>query len=147
MVFGSNPVDLFGWEDGDEDMMFAQDATLAGQFVNQWKLRVKAHEATLKEITNSKLRRLLVHNTTFNCTEIHVGNTVLFRKERRWKSSPRLRGPAKVLGIDETGSTESLQGQNFKVARYCVRKHMKDSEETESDGKFFPARGTHGWAH
>ena len=42
MAFGSNPVDPFGWEGGDEDMMFAQDATLAGQFVKQWKLRAKA---------------------------------------------------------------------------------------------------------
>ena len=59
MVFGSNPVDLFGWEDGDEDMMFAQDTTLAAQFVQQWKLRMKAREATLKEIADSKPRRLL----------------------------------------------------------------------------------------
>ena len=31
MVFGSNPVDLFGWEDGDEDMLFAQDTPLADE--------------------------------------------------------------------------------------------------------------------
>ena len=62
MVFGSNPVDLFGWEDVDEDLLFAQDTALAGQFVQQWKLRMRAHEATLKQVANSKLRRLLARN-------------------------------------------------------------------------------------
>ena len=76
MVFGSNPVDLFGWEGGDEDMLFAQDSSLAGQFVNQWKLRMRAQEATLKEIANNKLRRVLPRNKTFNCAEIDVGDTV-----------------------------------------------------------------------
>ena len=33
MVFGSNPVDSFGWDDGDEDLLFARDSSLAGQFV------------------------------------------------------------------------------------------------------------------
>ena len=35
MVFGSNPADLFGWGDSEEDLLFAQDASSAGQFVNQ----------------------------------------------------------------------------------------------------------------
>ena len=34
IVFGPNPADFFGWEDGGEDLLFAQDASLAGQFVN-----------------------------------------------------------------------------------------------------------------
>ena len=34
MVFGSNPTDLFGWEDTDEELTFAQDMSLAGQFVS-----------------------------------------------------------------------------------------------------------------
>ena len=29
MVFGSNPAELFGWADGDEDLTFAQDTSLA----------------------------------------------------------------------------------------------------------------------
>ena len=72
MVFGYNLADLFGWQDGDVDLMFAQDTFLAGQFVQQWKLRMKAQEATLKAIANSKLRRLLAHNKTFNCAAIDV---------------------------------------------------------------------------
>ena len=76
MVFGSNPVDFCGWEDGDEDLLFAQDSSLAGQFVQQWKLRTRAQEATLKEVANSKLRRLLARNKTSNCAEIDVGDMV-----------------------------------------------------------------------
>ena len=65
MVFGSNPVDFFGSEDGDADLLFAQDASLEGQFVQQWKLRKRAQEATRKEVANSKLRRSLARNKTF----------------------------------------------------------------------------------
>ena len=62
MVFGSNPADLFGRDDSEEDLLFAQDTSLAGQFVNQWKPRMRAEEATLKEVANIKLRRLLAYN-------------------------------------------------------------------------------------
>ena len=58
MVFGSNPLDLFGRGDAGGDLMFAQDTSLAGQFVQRWKLRIRAQEATLKDVTDSKLRRL-----------------------------------------------------------------------------------------
>ena len=78
MVFGSNPVDLFGWDDGDEDLLSAQDTSLAGQFVNHWKLRMRAQEATMREVANSKLRRILAHNQTFNSAELDVGDMVLF---------------------------------------------------------------------
>ena len=141
MVFGSNPVDLFGWEGGGEDLMFAQDTSLAGQFVQQWKLRMKAARATLKEIANSELRRLLARTKTFSCAEIDVGDMALFYKARSRKSSPRRTGPAKVLEIDATGETVSFQSQNFKVDRYGVRKRMKDSEVTERDGEFFSTSG------
>ena len=43
-------------------------------------------------------------------------------------------GPAKVLEIDESGVTVSFQSQNFEVARYCVRRRMKDSEVPEVEG-------------
>ena len=98
------------------------------------KLRMRAQEPTLKEIAKSKLRRLLAHNKTFYCAEIDVGDMALFCKAQNRKSSPRWRGPAKVLEIDETGVNVSFQSQNFKVARYCVRQRMKESEATEGDG-------------
>ena len=88
MVFGSNPADCFGWEDGDEDLLFAQDTSLAGQFVQQWKLRMRAQEATLEEVANSKLRRLLARNDTFKCAGIDVGDMVLFYKAQNTKSLP-----------------------------------------------------------
>ena len=55
VVFGPNPGDFSGWEDRDDDLMFARDTSMAGEFVQQWKLRLQAQEATLKEIANSKL--------------------------------------------------------------------------------------------
>ena len=82
--------------------MFAHDTSLAGQFAQQWKLRLRAQEATLQEIANRKLRRLLVQNRTFNCAEIDVDGMAIFYKAQNRKSSPRWRGPAKVLEIDET---------------------------------------------
>ena len=78
MALGPNPADLFGWDDSDEDLSFAQDTSLARQFVNQWKLRMRAQEATLREVANSKLRRILAHNHKFTCTEVAVGDMVLF---------------------------------------------------------------------
>ena len=146
MVSGSNPVDLFGCAGGDEDMMFAQDASLAGHFTQQWKLRAKAQEATLKDIAKSKLRRLLARNKTPNCAEIDVGDMAIFYKAQNRKSSLRWGGPAKVQEIDETGVTVSFQIQHFKVARYYVGKRMKDSEVTGSGGEFFPLLGTREWA-
>ena len=50
LVFGSNPADNFGWGDEDEDLLFAQDASLPEQFVAKWKLCMMAQEAALKEI-------------------------------------------------------------------------------------------------
>ena len=42
LAFGSNPADNFGWGDEDEDLLFAQDASLSGRFVAQWKLGAMA---------------------------------------------------------------------------------------------------------
>ena len=59
MVFGSNPVDLFGREDKGGNLLFAQDTSASGQFAQEWKPRIMAQEAALKEVATSKLRRLL----------------------------------------------------------------------------------------
>ena len=50
-----NPVGLYGWEEKDEDLTLAQDTSLSGQFVQQWKLRMMAQEAALNEIADSRL--------------------------------------------------------------------------------------------
>ena len=97
---------------------------LAGQFVQQWKLRMRAQEATLKEVAKSKLRRLLARKATHSCTEIDVGDIVLFYKAQDRGSLRRRRGPAKVLEMDESGVAMSFQSQTFKVARYFVRRRL-----------------------
>ena len=81
MVFRSNPVELFGWEAKDEDLMFAQGTCAAGRFVQQRKLRMRAQGATRKKIANSELRRLLTYNKSFNCTDIAAGDFVLFYRD------------------------------------------------------------------
>ena len=67
MAFCPKSVDLFGWEGGGEDLI-----------VQRWKLRMRAQEATLKEIANGKLRRLLAHNETFNCAGVDLSDLALF---------------------------------------------------------------------
>ena len=88
LVFGSSPMDLYGWDDTDEDLLFAQDTSISGQFVHQWQLRMRAQEASLKEIANSKLRRLLAYNKTFDCVDIKVGDTALFLRHLRRRAIP-----------------------------------------------------------
>ena len=36
LVFGSDPMDLYGWDDSDDDLLFAHDTSISGQFVPQW---------------------------------------------------------------------------------------------------------------
>ena len=101
--------------------MFAQDTSISGQFVRQRQLRIRAQEAALKEIADSKLRILLAYNKTFDSVDIKVGDGVLFYKAPQKTSSPRWRGPATILDIDESGVVLKFQSQSFKAARYCVR--------------------------
>ena len=77
MTFGSNPADLFGKEDDDEGALLSQDTSLSGQVAQQWKRRARAQEAALKEAANSKFRRLLAYNKSFNCADIAVGDFFL----------------------------------------------------------------------
>ena len=108
MVLGSNPADNFAWGDKDEDLLSAQDTSLSGQFVAQWKLRVMAQEAASKEIANSKLRRNLAANNSFDSAGVRVGDDAVFYKAPARKSAPRWRGPAKVLLLDESGAPPSF---------------------------------------
>ena len=72
MVFGARPADLDMWQDGDGGLAFLRDASEGSQFVWQWELRITATEGTLQDAANSKLRRLLSHNRTFQSTQIKV---------------------------------------------------------------------------
>ena len=82
MVFGANPADLYGWEDKDEDLTFAQDTSLSGRFVQQWALRIMAQEAALREIADSRLRKLLAYYRPADCADFKIGDaaSVCFNK-------------------------------------------------------------------
>ena len=82
----------------------------------------------MKEIANSKLRRLLARNKTLDCVDIKVGGSVLFYEAPQKKSNPRWRGPAAILDIDESGVVLKFQSQTFKVARYCVRHKLEEED-------------------
>ena len=73
-------MDRCGCDDADEDLLFVQDTSISGQFVQQWLLRIRAQKAALKEISDSKLRRLLAYNKTVGCVDIKVGDLVLSYK-------------------------------------------------------------------
>ena len=75
-------MDLSGRDDSEDDLLFAQDASISGQSVQQWQLRIRVQEAALKEIANSKLRRLLAYNKTLESVDIKVGDVVLFYEAR-----------------------------------------------------------------
>ena len=66
---------------------------------------MRAQEATLEGVAESKRRRLLARDKTPNCAEIDVGDMALFYKAQNMKSLPRWRGPAKVIEMDESGVT------------------------------------------
>ena len=56
MVFGSNPLDLSGWDGRDGDFLFAQDTSMSWRFAQQWELRMMAQEAVLKVAAGNELR-------------------------------------------------------------------------------------------
>ena len=49
-LLGSHPIDLFGSGADNDDPLFTQDASLAGQSAQQRKLRMGAEEAALAEM-------------------------------------------------------------------------------------------------
>ena len=72
-----------------------------------------AHQAAVKEVGNGELRRLLAHNKSFGRTNVAIGDSVLFYRTVNSKSTPRSRGPAKILDIDNTGVTAKFHSQSF----------------------------------
>ena len=52
LVFGSNPADLLGWGEGDGDLICVRDTSSPDQFAHQWKLRMMAQEAGLRELAS-----------------------------------------------------------------------------------------------
>ena len=85
-----------------------------------------AQGAALKEVANRGLRRSLSRNTSLGCTDVQIGGAALFYKAMDRRSTPRWRGTAKILDIDETGVTVKFQPQTLQGARYCVRKDVDE---------------------
>ena len=85
----------------DGDLIFAQDTSPSGQFAHQWKSRMMAQE----EVATGELRRLLARNKSCECADVRIGDAGPFHEAMKRKSSPRWRGPAMILAIDETAAT------------------------------------------
>ena len=99
-----------------------------------------AQEAALEEVARSKSRRLLEYNRSLNCTDVAVGDSLLFYKTVTRKSTPRRRGPATILDTDATRATAEIQSQTFKATRYCARTKME--EKGASVAEWNPTAGT-----
>ena len=97
-----------------------------------------AQEAAVNGVANSKLRRLLAHNKSFNSTDIAIGCSVLFYKTANRKSAPRWRGPAKLPDNDETGATVEFPRQTFEAARFWVRRKMEKKNVSEVEWNSAP---------
>ena len=80
VVPGRNPADLFMRQDGNIDSDLSRDASISGQFVQQWKLHASALDSTLKVIADSKLRRHSLRNISFELTDVQVGGAALVFK-------------------------------------------------------------------
>ena len=65
---------------------------------------------------------------------MRIGDSALCYKAVNRKSTPRWRGPAKILDINETGVTSKFQSRTFKDARYCVGKKEETTDAEEVDG-------------
>ena len=102
-------MDLYGWGDQDEDLLFAQDASVSGQLSQQRELRTALQETALKEVTNSKLRRLLAYSYTFYCADVKIGDSVLLYKAPNRRNQPKWGEPACILDVDETGVSARYQ--------------------------------------
>ena len=76
-VFGSDPADLSGWQDGGDDLLFARETSNSGQVVQQWKLRMMAQEPALEGMANGKWRRLLARKRSFVRAGVKVEDSAL----------------------------------------------------------------------
>ena len=81
-----------------------------------------AREAALKEVANSRLRRLLAFNKSCAGVDVKIGDAGLFYKAQNQESAPWRGGPALNSDIHEAGVTARFQSPVLKVARFCARK-------------------------
>ena len=97
-----------------------------------------AQEVALKGAANGRARSLLACTKSVERTGMQIGDAAPFYEAMNRKGALRWRGPAKILGVDDTGVTVEFQSQTFRVARYCVRKKVE--EEDLGEGDWDPSR-------
>ena len=97
-----------------------------------------AQDAVPKEIANSKVRRLLARNHSYECTDAKVGDSALFYKIVGRRSAPRWRGPTVFLDIEGAGVAAKFQGQGFKVAMFCTRRIVDPEDAGAAEWKPAP---------
>ena len=90
-----------------------------------------AREAALKHVANSKLRKPLAYNKSFECTGVRIEDTAPCFPAVNRRRAPRWRGPAKISDTDDTGATVSSQSQTFMAAHCYVRKGTEERDAEE----------------
>ena len=138
-------VNLYSQQDTGANLDFVQNTSATSHFTPRWKLGVMAQGAMLKGMANSKLRRILDRDQSFECTGIRVGDSAIFYEQISRKSTPEWRGPAIVSDIDENSVTAKFQSRTVENSRYSVRGRMatwpdspvgtRDTGELLRDGK------------
>ena len=94
---------------------------------------MRAQQAALKKIANSKLRCLLAQKNSFNCANIAITDSVLFEEAQNRRISPRWRVLAKISGVEVAGVKVTFQGPTFKAARHCARKRLDEKDVREDE--------------
>ena len=80
-----------------------------------------AQESALREVADSKLRRLPAYAKNSTCADVENGDSVLLYKAPNRGSHPKWGCPVYALDIDETRVSERYQSQTLEVVRYCAR--------------------------
>ena len=82
----------------------------------------------------------MAFNKSFACADVKIGDIALYYRAQKKKNTPRQRGPALILDIDETGVTAKSQTRIFEVARFCVGKKGGEGDAVEGFGIDFGNR-------
>ena len=144
LVSGTNPADLFGRHDADEDSRSVHDASPSDTFAAAIRTAMEAANGG----TRTRPQGSGQQQTAPSVGVQHVLplyrrrdlDSPLFYRVVNRKSTHRRRGPAKILGIDETAATAIFQSRTSKVARHCVGTKM-DAQDV-SAVEWNPASGT-----
>ena len=86
----------------------------------------------MREVANSKSRRLLAYDESFRCKGAQIGEAVLFYEEAARKKKRRRRSTAERMGIDDAGAPAKVQSQTLQAARYCAGKKVEEKDVEEA---------------